>query len=466
MNITQLKKLIRQGESETLEFKKTTANLSVAMETVCAFLNSKHGGMVLVGIKDDGSIIGQDIHDKNRQELAAELKRIEPFIAINVAYITLDTDKIVIAISVNPGPRAPYSYDGRSFIRIQSTTSRMTHEQYEFIYHKNNPYRWESLTNNSYKISDLDQKRIKEIVRMAVDHGKISPAAIKSSIPDILKHLNLMVDEKLTNAAVILFGKEEKELIQSNLKLARFNGIDKSSFFDNKFLKANAFDLYDKAIDFLHFHLPVAAHIEEGKSERVETPAIPYKVLREAVTNALIHRDYSHAGGSMSIARYDDRVEINNTGSLLDGLSINQLGKEHESILRNPLIANIFFICGKTERWARGTIEMIENCKKAGNPLPIYKEIGNNFSVTLPLREPTISVIFEKQEHKLMPKLTDRQKEIIDILQHGPLNRHKIMAKMHEQLTDRTMQRELTKLKNNKTIRSEGLANATIWYLI
>ena len=61
-------------------------------------------------------------------------------------------------------------------------------------------------------------------------------------------------------------------------------------------------------MDFLHFHLPVAAHIEPGKSARVETPAIPYNVLREAVTNALVHRDYSHAGGSMEIARYDDRV--------------------------------------------------------------------------------------------------------------------------------------------------------------
>jgi ATP-dependent DNA helicase RecG len=437
------------------------------METVCAFLNSNRGGTVLIGVKDDGTILGQDVNDRNLQDLAVEIKRIEPSTKIDVQYISLDTEKKIIVISVDSGLRAPYTYDGRSFIRIQSTTSRMTHEQYEYLYHKNNPNRWENLTNNSCKINDLDKTRIKDVVRLGIAHKRIPSDALKLSVTDILKKLKLIVDDKLTNAAVILFcKKEEKQFMQSNLKLARFNGIDKTSFYDQKYFVANAFDLCDKAMDFLHFHLPVAAHIEPGKLERVETPAIPYNVLREAVTNALVHRDYSHAGGSMSIARYDDRVAITNFGSLPEGVSLNKLGKEHESVLRNPLIANVFFICGSIEKWGRGTIDMIKDSKNVGNPLPIYEEIGNSFSVTLPLREATPSIIFEKQEHRLISKLTDRQYKILEILKSEPLSRQQIEEKIKEKFTGRTLQRELTNLKNMGLVEIIGKAKDATWTLI
>lgn len=468
MTLKQLEALVKQGESTSLEFKKTTANLSAAMETVCAFLNSDRGGIVLIGVKDDGTILGQDVTDRNLQDLATEIKRIEPLTKINVQYITLDTGKKVIVLSIDPGLRAPYTYDGRPFNRTQSTTSRMSREQYEYLFYKNNPHRWEILTNNSCKINDLDKVRIKEIVQMGIDHGRITPAAMKSSIPDMLKKLELMVDAKLTNAAVILFGKAEKQLIQSNLKLARFNGIDKTSFYDNKVVRANAFDLYDRAMDFLHFNLPVAAYIKPGRSNRVETPAIPYNVLREAVTNALVHRDYSHAGGSMSIARYDDRLTITNIGSLPEGVSINKLGKEHESILRNPLIAKVFFLSGKIESWGRGTIDMIKDCKSVGNPLPIYEEIGNSFSVTLPLRESTITPSTTQQEHerRFIPRLTDRQNKILELLTSAPLTLQQITKKIKETLTDRTIQRELTNLKNMGLVEFSGKTKGAVWKII
>ncbi len=178
MTLKQLESLIKQGESETLEFKKTTGTLKDAMATVCSFLNSKRGGTILIGVKDDGTILGQDVSDETRQELAVEIKKIEPFIMIHVEYMQLKTKKIVIVISVNPDLRAPYMYDGRSFMRVQSTTSRMTNEQYEYIYHKNNPHRWGSFTNNSCTINDLDKTRIKDVIRLGIVHKRIPADAI------------------------------------------------------------------------------------------------------------------------------------------------------------------------------------------------------------------------------------------------------------------------------------------------
>jgi ATP-dependent DNA helicase RecG len=467
MTLAQLKALVKRGESENLEFKASTANLNAGMQTACAFLNSEHGGIIIFGVKDNGQIVGQEVSDKTRKEIAAEFNRIEPYTKIDAKYVQVTGDRQAIVMLIKPGEKAPYSYDGRSYIRNQSTTGRMAKEEYIYLYNQNNPTLWESLTSNTCNLSNLDRRRIKDVIHMAIYEKRLPQSASKTSIADILEKLDLIVDGRLTNAAVILFCKsEDKQFMQSTIKLARFRGIDKTEFLDNKMFKANAFDLYDKAMDFLTFCLPVAARIEPGNPIRVEEPAIPYNVLREALTNALIHRDYSHTGGSVEVAIYDDRVNITNIGGLPKGVLISQLSKNHRSVQRNPLIAHIFYICGKIEKWGRGTINMIQDCKKAGNPLPEYEEIGGGFSVTLPLKKPMHTIIYEEPQKVDRSKLTERQREIIDALQSGPLSRLQIMKETKIKLSDRVVQLELNKLKKLGLINSKGKAQNTIWFLI
>ena len=235
-------------------------------------------------------------------------------------------ERQAVVLLVNPGDQAPYTYDGRAFVRNQSTTMRMPKEDYSYLHNKINPTLWENLRNDTCTIKDLDQERIKEVVRMGVFAQRLPESAISSSISNVLKKLGLLIGDKLTNAAVILFCKDEhKQFLQSNIQLARFKGTTKSEFINNKKYRANAFDLYDKAMNFLVTSLPVAARIVAGNASRVETPAIPYQVLREALINALVHRDYSNAGGSISVAVYDDRVNITNIGSLPNGVEIKKL---------------------------------------------------------------------------------------------------------------------------------------------
>lgn len=466
MKIAQLRALTKHGESEKLEFKTSTSSLSTGMQTACAFLNSDHGGVVIFGVKNDGQIVGQEVTDKTRKEIAVELNKIEPYAKIDVIYVRVSDKHQAIVLSVNPDDRAPYTYDGRPYMRNQSTTMRMPKEEYTYLYNKNNPGLWESLANNTCTIKDLDHSRIKEVVRTGVFEQRLPEEAMTATILSNLKKLNLMIGDKLTNAAVVLFCKDEyKQFLQSSIQLARFKGTTKSEFLNNKKYRANAFDLYDKAMDFLAFCLPVAARIEPGKSSRVETPAIPYSVLREALMNALAHRDYSNSGGNISVAVYDDRVNISNVGALPKGVELSKLSKEHPSIQRNPLISSVFFACGKIERWGRGTLDMITDSKNAGNPLPIYEEIGGSFSVTLPLKEPIPTIIYEQTPKIFTSKLTDRQKSIINALQNGPLNRLQIMDKVKIKLTDRVMQLELNKLKKFGLIKSEGKAQSSIWFL-
>lgn len=391
MKLSQLKSLVKHGESEVLEFKKSTGLLVGTMQTVCAFLNSEVGGTVLIGVTDNKTILGQDVSDDTKKSIAQELSKIEPNSTPQSEYVRVGDNLYVIVIAVSPGNKAPYVYDGRPYIRSQSTTRRMSKEKYEQMLNarRTTSIAWENLTTNDCKISDLDKKLIRQIVSMAVSAGRLTGAAASAGTKEVLKKFKLLVDDKPTNAAVVLFCKnEQKQFIQSMIKLAKFKGVDKSEFIDNKAVHGNIFELLETAQKFLHIYLPLAGKIEENSMLRTDIPAIPIKVLREALINAFCHRDYSARGGSVAVAIYDDRVEISNSGPLLPDIKLSDLSKTHNSFTRNPIIANVLYQCSMIERWGRGTLDMIEICKSSGIKPPKFEESTGSFTVTFFLKEP------------------------------------------------------------------------------
>src|SRR3989338_2505175 len=115
MNLEKIRQLVSRGESATLEFKKTTANLKNAAETLCGFLNNR-GGIVLIGVTDDKKIVGQDVNDQTMLDIAQTLKRFEPSANIDVQYIDFENNKKIIVLTAIPDSRSvPYIFDGRSY---------------------------------------------------------------------------------------------------------------------------------------------------------------------------------------------------------------------------------------------------------------------------------------------------------------------------------------------------------------
>ncbi len=453
MKLSQLKAIVKKGESEILEFKKTTAELSAALQTVCAFLNSEAGGTVLIGVTDDGKIVGQTVSDKTQKEIAGELSKIEPNMTFDINYVPVTKELSVIVIMVKPGDKAPYVYEGRPYLRSQSTTRKMSQETYEYLFHKKRPTIWEKKIAYDCTINSLDKSRIREFVRTAIAENRLSGVSTRTSILEILTKLKLIDNNQLTNAAVVLFGKDQN---RQTLQAARFNGTDKQEFLDNKAFHGNAFDLYDKALEFLGNHLPIAGRIEEGNPYRIDTPVMPYKVLREAIANAICHRDY-HSNGNITLAIYDDRIEINNPGGLPPGITIAELKKIHESIPRNELIADVFFKCHLIERWGRGTTDMVNFCKKADVPTPKFEDHGYYFSVILRFKESIRYVTPPQEKNEDMPiMLTDRQKAILEILKRGLLSREQIMEKLKDEPAARTLQKDLLKLYTLDLIIKSG----------
>ena len=175
------------------------------------------------------------------------------------------------------------------------------------------------------------------------------------------------------------------EYSQCMLRLARFKGTDKVMFMDNQRIQGNLFVQLDAAMAFIFKHLSLSGVIEG--LEREEHLTIPYKAIREGVINALCHRSYREAGGSVGIAIYDDRVEIDNPGYLPTGWDVDKLKSPHSSEPQNPVIANVLYRRKLLESWGRGVNLMIEECRNADVPEPEYSISGN--SVVTIFRYPT-----------------------------------------------------------------------------
>ena len=129
-------------------------------------------------------------------------------------------------------------------------------------------------------------------------------------------------------------------------------------------------------------HFPLPGKIVPGKLQRLDTPLIPPDAMREILVNALIHRDYSIAGGAISLAIFDDRVEVWSAGTFPTGITPEKLSKPHQSVQRNPLIADVFYKTGLIEKWGRGTNRVIEMCVEAGIAPPKFEEITGAAVVT------------------------------------------------------------------------------------
>ena len=347
MTLAELQKFIAagKGEWEQPEFKKTTGELHGGMETLCGFLNGS-GGKVLFGVTNAGKIMGQDVADPTFQEVANAIRKLEPHAWIEQTRIPVGGTKEVLLLETTLHADAPYTFDGRPYQRIGNTTSRMPQAEYQRrllarVYLK---HRWENQPAERYSVADLDLAEVERTHRIAIDvRGLETPF---TSPLDTLDRLQLRRDGLLLQAAVVLFGKKQMpDYPQCALRMARFRGTSKDEFIDQRQIHGHAFDILEEASLFLRRHVAVAGWFEEGKLERQEKPGFPFLALREAVVNAICHRDYSIPGGAVHVAVYDDRLEIISTGLLPPGITVADLKRDHLSRPRNPLIAEPF-ICG------------------------------------------------------------------------------------------------------------------------
>lgn len=471
MKLEEIKKIIDQGESTTVEFKKSTGVLKAAFETVCAFLNGD-GGIVLIGVTDGGKIIGQEVSDRTRQEIAHAMSEIEPPAQsrISITYVSIDTEneKKIIAVKVKAGQHIPYTFDSRAFHRVQSTSSKIPQHRYEQLIVERGQlnHSWDNLFATRYTINDLDQDLILSIVYEAVNNQQLPASAVKDNIDKILERLRLVSEGKMLNAAVVLFGKDLFPIYsQCQMKLARFKGVNKREFLDSSYFYGNIFEMLNQGELFIKRHLPVAAKVVPGQFRRVEIPIIPFDAIREALLNALCHRDYSIKEACVNVAIYADRMEIYSHGGLPPGVTIEKI-KQGFSKPRNGLIAEVLHKCGYIETWGRGIQNIIELCQEVGAPEPQFLADDLEFKVIFKFPYSIKPEMFNDKT-LVSQQLTARQKDILKHLeQSNESSVGELKKYFKEDLSERTLYRELIALKNMGLIISKGQTRNAVWLVL
>ena len=348
LTIEELKILIQNDEHRQLELKKTTGELKDGMHTACAFLNTE----------GDVRVEYIDVPDR--------------------------PDHKVIAMHFDGWAwgMVPYTYHGCPYYKVESTTKEMPRDMYEERLRRSKPdmFAWERQPSEFKDISSLDEKLIRGVVRLGVERGRLSELALTEPIEDVLGKWKLTTGERPLNAATALFTKDTGMYTQFTMRLARFQGTDKIEFIDNQRVEGNIFVLLNEAMNFFRKHLNMHGKIVGlVRDEYLEVPA---EALREAVLNALCHRQYERYNLTIGIAIYDDRIEIENPGILPPQITPENIRQPHISYPYNPLIANVLYSTTYIENWGSGVKRIMESCQKRGVIAPTWSINGGFVVVT------------------------------------------------------------------------------------
>ena len=347
LTIHDIETIIRSDENRILEVKKTTGEIDAGMSSGCAFLNTD-GGWLLFGIAPKSlKILGQDVTDPTKQEIANHLRKFDPLINPYVQYVDVpESDgKKVIAIYFDPAEYSdvPYSYDGRPYYKVENTTTLMPRQLFERLIRENHPekFSWEKEICHKAILEDLDAKRIRGTIQAGVNVGRIPSSALQlQDVPAQLAHFKIGGEKDgIHNAAVVLFGKEPTRFFnQCKVRLARFEGTSMRQFRDQTVCEGNLFEQYDAI----------------------------------TVLNMLAHRSWWDEDESLSVAIFDDRIEFTNPGHFPIGTSVEDFIETPRSKPQNPDIAGVLFRSGWMESWGRGIANIMEACEQAGLPKPEF----------------------------------------------------------------------------------------------
>ena len=224
MRLEELNRLIADGENDRFECKETTGQRAEACRTLCAFLNGDGGGggAVFFGVSHKGRLTGKLVSDKTKRDLSRAFCDFEPGIKTPNKYVTVDDSHQAIVCRVTGGPRKPYAYDGRPYRRVQSTTTKMSQEQYAALIANRGGFqsKWELQWDENVSLADIDLEEVTRTAKIAVAEGRLSPEVNVNDPKDLLRRFGLLKGDLPLNGAMALFGKDLTFFPQCILKVA------------------------------------------------------------------------------------------------------------------------------------------------------------------------------------------------------------------------------------------------------
>ena len=436
------------NETEFIEFKKSVAETKQGNISMSAMLN-KHGkGTLFFGVKDNGDVLGQQIGKDTLNKLSQEIaNNIRPSCYYELNKKQTNDGKVFIEVIFN-GFNTPYSAYGRYYLRFHDEDRQMDNETLRSYYldQRNDYSRWEK-ENSFVDIDSVDEDLLKQCITRANEKKRINYRY--SDKKSILRKLGLLYDDNhLNNAGNVLFSKEKP--IQ--FKLAVFASETRLTILDIEVFSGNIFECIDRGMNYYSANVKWKADFT-GDIQRSESPEIPLVAVREILVNAFGHGDYnSNTDFEMDI--YSNRVCIYSPGHFPKPYSPEMFAFEGlEPIPMNNLINDILYKDGTIEKFSTGFERTFDACKKDDIKYE-YTETANGFRFT-----------FFRPGKKENNRLTDTDNKVLELLKGN----NKLTAKQLSeecQLTERTINRSLKKLKDLNQIQRVGSNKNGYWRIL
>ena len=359
-------------EQQNIEWKESWRD--EYLKWICGFANAQ-GGKIYIGVSDKGEVVGITNAKKLMDDLPNKIVTNLGIICdIN---LLSENDKQYIEIIVESYPN-PVNYKGQYHYRSGSTKQELKGVALDKFLLQRHGKTWDSVPVPLISVGDLDENAFSIFRKKAKNSGRVDDDVLNDSNISLLENLDLVEDKYLTRAGILLFHPQPDKLFTGSfIKIGFFTTDDDLRFQDE--IRGNIFEQIEKTLDLLKTKY-LKAEIRYEGATRIEEFPFPPSAFREALLNAVAHKDYSSTT-PIQISIYKNKLIIWNKGQLPDNWTVDKLMVKHPSVPYNPKISNALFRSGYIEAWGRGTINMINECVKRNIPLPIYKIDFSGFIV-------------------------------------------------------------------------------------
>jgi ATP-dependent DNA helicase RecG len=352
-------------ESKIVELKSSfTKSL---LKTVSAFSNF-FDGTIYIGVDDQGNVIGIENIYKEKIRIENIINTsISPKPNFDLNVIKLDTH-LVIEIIVYKGDLAPYYFDQKAYIRNDTSTIPLDGNHLTRLILKSKNLTFDQMPTDQKSLTfNVLEKKLKDALK------------IESISTEILKTLGLYHQDGYNHAALLL--SDHHDLSSSYIDIAKFK-LDTNTFYDRKRLSnLSMLSYFDELMTIFKLQYPEYDIIKGIQREKKEL--IPLVAFREAISNALLHRDYLIQSG-VQISFFENRIEISSPGGLPEGMDENQFFKGLTSVSRNPILTGVFFRLNLIEQFGTGVNRIIENYKHY-HMKPSFIILDNQIRIILPI---------------------------------------------------------------------------------
>ena len=382
MNRNKLEELLRFGEGQSVEYKTSCQPQTVGPQ-VCAFLNGG-GGYIVCGVDHAGKVLGINVPGGSPAWEAQLSRRLAP-----KAFLSVETHKVegkdILVIEVPAGKDIPYAFQDQIYVREGNRTVKASIEMIKdmVLRRQVEPERWERRLSTADMERDLDAEELAAVLEDVTRNSRMR-FHHEQDMQAVLQDLAVAQFGRLTNGGDVLFATSpESRHPQVRVRAACFTR-DKTddTYRDMKSFAGPLGRVLEEVYRFVIRNTPTLAHFAKGKLERRNEPLYPADAVREGLVNAFVHRDYADYKGGIAVHVYPERMEIWNSGSLPEGVTLERLAKGHISVLRNPDIAHVLYLRGMMEKVGRGSLMILNACRNRGLPAPTWKSDHTGVTLT------------------------------------------------------------------------------------